>query len=52
MWRLQENAVSDMQLITMMLTTAIKISTWNNLPVEKSLIRKAAGLDLANLTCC
>jgi len=26
-----------MQLIAMMLTTAIKISMWNDLPVEKSL---------------
>ena len=37
LWRLRENAVSDMQLITMMLTTSIKISMWNNLPVEKLL---------------
>jgi len=37
MRRLQMNAVSDMQLIAMMLTTAIKISMWNDLPVEKSL---------------
>jgi len=37
MRRLQENAVSDMHLIAMMLTTAIKISMWNNLPVEKPL---------------
>ena len=37
MRRLQKNAVSDMQLIAMMLTTAIKISMWDNLPVETSL---------------
>ena len=37
MRRLQKNAVSDMQLIAMMLTTAIKNWMWSNLPVEKSL---------------
>ena len=37
MRQLQENTVSDMQLIAMMLTTAIKFLMWNNLPVEKSL---------------
>jgi len=43
-----ENTVTAMQLITMMLTTTLKISTRNNPPVEKSLgwhnaITEAAG---------
>jgi len=37
MRRLQKYAVSDMQPIAMILTTTIKNSMWNNVPVEKSL---------------